>query len=313
MLDKFMESYKLLIAIPLIITILSVGIIVVNGLEEGIELQGGSIANLKINDTSNLNSSSFVEKLKTNLKTDDISILSTSGNTISIQLSSEFNSSKFSSAVGNDAEIVSYNFIGPVLSKKAMTQVYWAIAFAFIFMSITVFIIFRSVAPSLAVIAAALSDIIIAIGGMSIFGIPLSIASVGALLMLIGYSVDTDILLTARILKRKEGTITERAKGAIKTGLTMSLAAIASMVVLYVVTILFIPEASTLSNIAAVLIIGLVADIATTWLMNLGILRWYLGRKNEKSNIKEKDNNKEKSNNKVKSNRKGKSNKKSNR
>ncbi|MGL6298810.1 MAG: protein translocase subunit SecF [Methanobacteriaceae archaeon] len=292
MLDKFMESYKLLIAIPLIITILSVGVIAVNGLEEGIELQGGSIANLKINDTSNLNSSSFVEKLKTNLKTNDISILSSSGNTVAIQLSSEFNASTFSSAVGTDAEIVSYNSIGPVLSKEAMTQVYWALAFAFIFMSITVFIIFRSVAPSLAVIAAALSDIIIAIGGMSIFGIPLSIASVGALLMLIGYSVDTDILLTTRILRRKEGTITERAKDAIKTGLTMSLAAIASMIVLYVVTILFIPEASTLSNIAAVLIIGLVADIATTWLMNLGILRWYVEGKKGKSNSKGKSNKK---------------------
>ncbi|MGL4670071.1 MAG: protein translocase subunit SecF [Methanobacteriaceae archaeon] len=284
MLDKFMESYKLLIAIPLIITILSVGFIAVNGLEEGIELKGGSIANLKINETSNLNSSSFVEKLETNLKTEDISILSSSGNDITIQLSSEFNSSTFSSAVGTDAEIVSYNSIGPVLSKEAMTQVYWALAFAFIFMSITVFIIFRTVAPSLAVIAAALSDIIIAIGGMSLFGIPLSIASVGALLMLIGYSVDTDILLTTRILRRKEGTVTERAKEAIKTGLTMSIAAIASMVLLYLVTIIFIPEASTLSNIAAVLIIGLVADIATTWLMNLGILRWYVGRKNGKSN-----------------------------
>ena len=56
--------------------------------------------------------------------------------------------------------------------------------------------IFRDFVPSIAVITVALSDIIIAIGGMSLFGIPLSVASVGAILMLIGYSVDTDILLT---------------------------------------------------------------------------------------------------------------------
>ncbi len=93
-----------------------------------------------------------------------------------------------------------------MLGEEAMTQVYYALAFAFLFMSITVFIIFRDFVPSLAVILAALSDIIIAIGGMSLFGIPLSVASVGAILMLIGYSVDTDILLTTRILKRKEGT-----------------------------------------------------------------------------------------------------------
>jgi preprotein translocase subunit SecF len=31
-----------------------------------------------------------------------------------------------------------------------------------------------------------------------------------------------------------------------------------------------------LGEIAAVLIIGLVADVVVTWLMNLGILRWYM-------------------------------------
>lgn len=56
----------------------------------------------------------------------------------------------------------------------------------------------------------------------------------------------------------------------------MSISAIASMTALYLVTVFLMPEAQVLSNIAAVLIIGLLADIITTWLMNLGILRWYL-------------------------------------
>lgn len=94
--------------------------------------------------------------------------------------------------------------------------------------------------------------------------------------MLIGYSVDTDILLTTRILKRKEGTVTQRAVEAIKTGLTMAAAAIGSMVALYLVVVFMIPAAQTLADIAAVLIIGLTADILATWLMNLGILRWYV-------------------------------------
>jgi len=143
-------------------------------------------------------------------------------------------------------------------------------------MAITVFIIFRNFVPSIAIILAALSDILIALAGMSLFGIPLSLASVGGILMLIGFSVDTDILLTTRLLKRKEGSITEKAIEAMKTGLTMSITAIAAMASLYLVTIFFIPQAVVLSNIAAVLIIGLVADIIATWLMNLGILRWYL-------------------------------------
>jgi len=36
------------------------------------------------------------------------------------------------------------------------------------------------------------------------------------------------------------------------------------------------PYAQVLDQIAAVLIIGLIADVLATWLMNLGILRWYM-------------------------------------
>ena len=156
-------------------------------------------------------------------------------------------------------------------------------------MAITVFVVFREPVPSVAIILAALCDILIALGGMSIFKIPLSIASVGALLMLIGYSVDTDILLTTRLLKRREGTVEERAKNAMYTGLTMSFAAIAAMGILFVVTKILMPEATTLSNISAVLVIGLIGDILSTWLMNLGILKTYIdwrqSKKQEKYNV----------------------------
>jgi len=274
MLRKILKSYKLLIIIPVIITLISLSLITMIGVDEGIELKGGSIAVLKMNEP--INSSVLESQLKDALKISEVQVISNNGKDITLQMGSEVNSSAFDSALNKKGKIVSYNAIGPVLSEEAMGQIYLAMIFAFIFMSITVFIIFRELVPSLGVILAAVCDIIIAIGGMSLFNIPLSIASVGALLMLIGYSVDTDILLTTRLLKRKEGTVVERAGEAMKTGITMSIAAIASMVVLFLVTIFLIPEASTLSNISAVLIIGLSADIITTWLMNLGILRWYI-------------------------------------
>ena len=199
------------------------------------------------------------------------------------------NSSTFTSAINGKAKVISYNEIGPVLSEEAMGQIYVAMIFAFLFMAITVFVVFREPVPSVAIILAALCDILIALGGMSIFKIPLSIASVGALLMLIGYSVDTDILLTTRLLKRREGTVEERAKNAMYTGLTMSFAAIAAMGILFVVTKILMPEATTLSNISAVLVIGLIGDILSTWLMNLGILKTYIdwrqSKKQEKYNV----------------------------
>lgn len=272
--ERLLESYKPLITIPVVITIIALLLIATMGLNQGIELKGGTVAVIQLDKSVSQNELQSI--ISAGLPNQTVDVKSITNNQATVDIVGDTDVVKLSSTLNGTGTITSYKSVGAVLSQQAMTQIYYALAFAFIFMSITVFIIFRNVVPSLAVIFAALSDIIIAVGGMSLFGIPLSIASVGALLMLIGYSVDTDILLTTRILKRKEGTVTQRAIEAMKTGLTMAAAAIGSMVALYLVVVFMIPAAQTLADIAAVLIIGLVADIMATWLMNLGILRWYV-------------------------------------
>lgn len=275
MIEKLLtSSYKPLIIIPVVITILSLVLVAVNGLPGSIDLDGGSTAVLQLEKP--VSQSELENIISTGLGTPEVDVTSITGTQAQVEIAGNVDVVKLTEVLAGTATIESYRSVGALLSEEALTQVYYALAFAFLFMSITVFVIFRSVVPSLAVIAAAASDIIIAIGGMSLFGIPLSLASVGGLLMLIGYSVDTDILLTTRVLKDKKGTVIERARNALGTGLTMTVAAIGAMVALYLVVVLFIPAASTLADIAAVLIIGLVADLMTTWLMNLGILRWYM-------------------------------------
>ena len=287
MLEKMMENHKILIAIPIILALLSLFLIGFNGLEQGVDLKGGSLAELQL--TGSVTPSELEQTLDANLNTNNIKVTNNGNNKVTVELENNINSSTFTSALDGKAKVISYNEIGPVLSEEAMGQIYIAMLFAFLFMAITVFIVFREPVPSVAIILAALCDILIALGGMSIFKIPLSIASVGALLMLIGYSVDTDILLTTRLLKRREGTVEERAKNAMYTGLTMSFAAIAAMAILFIVTKILMPEATTLSNISAVLVIGLIGDILSTWLMNLGILKTYIdwrqSKKQDKFNV----------------------------
>ena len=282
-----MENHKILIAIPIILALLSLVLIGFNGLEQGVDLKGGSQAELQL--LGSVTPSELEDTLDAKLNTNNIKVTSNGNNKVTVELENNINSSTFTSAINGKAKVISYNEIGPVLSEEAMGQIYVAMIFAFLFMAITVFVVFREPVPSVAIILAALCDILIALGGMSIFKIPLSIASVGALLMLIGYSVDTDILLTTRLLKRREGTVEERAKNAMYTGLTMSFAAIAAMGILFVVTKILMPEATTLSNISAVLVIGLIGDILSTWLMNLGILKTYIdwrqSKKQEKYNV----------------------------
>ncbi len=256
----------------MIISLLYIGVF---GLNQGVELKGGTLATVELKHP--MTESEITNLVKDKLKVNDVQT-SLSGNTATITVSGDLDAAQFSEMFANDFNVLSFKSVGALLSDAAMGQIAYALIFAFLFMSATVFFVFRDFIPSIAIILSALCNISVAVGGMSLFGIPISIASVGALLMLIGYGVDTDILLTTRLLKRREGTVDDRAEGACKTGIVLSITALASMLVLFIVVKIFIPSAQVLADISAVLVMGLISDLMSTWLMNLGILKWHIER-----------------------------------
>jgi preprotein translocase subunit SecF len=173
-----------------------------------------------------------------------------------------------------------YQEITPTLGAFFLSQMETIIIASFILVAIAVFFLFRTPIPSLSVVFGAGNDIIVALGAMGLFGIPLGVASIGGLLMLIGYSIDTDMLSAIRIIKRSEGTPTERAWSTMKTGVTMTSAAIISFGILLIVSYFaFIP---TYFEIASVVLFGLIADLFTTWFGNTVMVLWYKQRKDGK-------------------------------
>ncbi len=174
----------------------------------------------------------------------------------------------------------SYQQISPTLSTYFLGQVEYIILAAFVLISIVVFIIFRSAVPAFSVVFGAGNDIIIALGCMGLLHIPLGLASLGGLLMLIGYSIDTDMLSAVRILKRHDGTPEDRAYSAFKTGTTMTFTAILSFGILFVVSLVaYVP---TYYEISGVVLFGLIGDLFTTWLGNTSMILMYKKRKDGK-------------------------------
>lgn len=163
-------------------------------------------------------------------------------------------------------------FTGPTLGSSFYKQLGTALVFAFIFISIVIFFLFRTVIPSLAVIFAILGDMVITLAIVNFFGISLSAAGIAAFLMLIGFSVDTDILLTSRVLRRREGSVNERIYGAFKTGFFMTFVGLLAVIpAFFIVTGL--PD--SFRQIFLIVGIGLGVDIMNTWLTNASILKWY--------------------------------------
>jgi preprotein translocase subunit SecF len=145
---------------------------------------------------------------------------------------------------------------------------------ALIFLAFAIFLIrtyIKESVPAFAVMLSAFADIIMTLAVVNLIGIKLSTAGIVAFLMLIGYSVDTDILLTTRLLKRKE-SIDKALLGAFKTGTMMTLTSIIAMTAALIVVF---PFASVLNQIFTILLIGLGLDLFNTWITNASIIKWY--------------------------------------
>jgi preprotein translocase subunit SecF len=156
--------------------------------------------------------------------------------------------------------------------SEAQGQALFGLVIAFVGMSIIIAIIFRTFVPSLAIVASAFSDIMVPLALMNLLGIDLTLGAVAALLMLIGYSVDSDILLNNHILRR-HGDFYESTFRAMRTGVSMTVTSIAAMTTMAVVAWLF--GITLLNEIALVLVFGLTTDLLNTYMLNLSLLRWY--------------------------------------
>ena len=163
--------------------------------------------------------------------------------------------------------------IGETFGKTLQSQAVLALIFSFIGMAIVIFVAFRTFVPAVAVVLSAFADMVMTAATMNIVGIPLSLGTLAALLMLIGYSVDSDILLTNRVLKR-QGKLDDKLTGAFRTGIIMTSTTLAAAAAMFIVA--WFGSVMILMEISAVLLIGLIFDVMNTWLTNVGILKWYV-------------------------------------
>ena len=262
--ELYNKYYKILIFIPVALFLISLVIIgnyySQNGdfIKKDVTLTGGLIVTINI----------------------ELSEIGSNKQIVIIIEASELKEEELKPVLENKLDLVlteknySVEEAGSSLGESFYKQMIIAIIIAFILMAVVVLIIFRTIIPSLAVISAALFDIIITISILDLFGVRLSIAGISALLLLIGYSVDTDILLTTRMLKRKEGSVNSRLLSAMKTGLTMTFTTLAAIGVGF-----FVSSSPVLKQMFMIILIGLVIDVLSTYLTNAGILKWYIERK----------------------------------
>lgn len=271
-------NYKIMALIPIILLIVCaiylLFIIQTNQLALDIDFKGGT----QIFATSDKSVDS--NALKTILATYNANVrtaTSVTGNAIFI----DFDASIKAEDVLNTLNQNGYNFkeysvqtIGPILGSSFFQQALIVLAISFIFMAVTIFIMFKNPMPSIFMILTVAADLTETIVFMQIFGIKLSLATFAALLLLIGAAVGDNVLFTTKLLKSDPKDHNEIIKKTFKTGMTMFAA-----VQVAFASLLIIAASTVITQIAAISIMGGVIDVMNSWALNLGLLMLYITRK----------------------------------
>jgi len=267
-------SPQQLVTVPLILLVLSLVLLAINtavtGLPvtPGIDFSGGTAVTLVTSDSKEQLQATFA-----GYPLIDIGEGVGKGKFLKFGTMDDAKYKSLSSLISQNYPDAKVDQIGESFGKTLQSQAVIAMIFSFIGMSIVVFLSFRTFVPSIAVVLSAFADMAMTAAAMNIIGIPLTLGTTAALLMLIGYSVDSDILLTNRVLKR-QGKLHDKLQGAFHTGIIMTTTTFAAATAMFLVS--WFGQVQIIMEISAVLLIGLVADILNTWLTNAGILKWYV-------------------------------------
>jgi preprotein translocase subunit SecF len=261
-----------LVAIPLGLLAVAIGVLVVatvlvgSPVPLGIEFTGGTEMRVVAQDSPSEIQATFDDDVET------ITPIASQANTYQLTFQSDDADPLKQEAEDAGYTVETVNERAASFAADSQRQALIGLLVAFAGMAVLVFLMFRTFIPSIAVVASAFSDIVIPLALMRLFGIELSLGTVAALLMLIGYSVDSDLLLNNHVIRRR-GDFYNSTYRAMRTGVTMTITSIAAMVVMAVVaTLLGIP---LLPKIGIVLVFGLTADLMNTYLLNVSLLRYY--------------------------------------
>jgi preprotein translocase subunit SecF len=273
-------SPQQLVIIPLVVLVISLVLVGLNiastgmPVKPGIDFTGGTAITLDTSDTADQLKETFAGYPLT-----DISVGVNNGKFLKFGAMDDAQFRALTTLISQKYPDAKVDQIGESFGKTLQQQAVIALIFSFIGMALVIFLAFRTFVPATAVVLSAFADMVMTAAAMNIIGIPLTLGTVAALLMLIGYSVDSDILLTNRVLTR-QGKLHDKLKGAFDTGIIMTSTTFAAVTAMFIVS--WIGSVQILMEISAVLLIGLVFDVLNTWLTNAGLLKWYVTKEGGK-------------------------------
>jgi len=283
---NFMAKRKIAAVFSALLLLISIGSIVTQGLNFGIDFTGGTMIELAYEDTANLND--IRSTLETNGYGD--AIVQNFGSVHEVLIRLPVIESENMADLSNDVvaalksvssteiDVRRVEFVGPQVGEELTEQGGLAMLYALIGILIYVSLRFEY-RFAIGSVAALVHDVLLTLGVFSVFQLEFDLTVLAAILAIIGYSLNDTIVVFDRVretfLKMRKGSSEEIVNRALNDTLSRTL--MTSITTLLVVLSLFVFGGEVIHAFSIALLLGIVVGtyssiyIASNVVLSMGV------------------------------------------
>ena len=294
---QFNKFYKFFNTLSLVLIIISFFLLVLKGLNYGVDFKGGTLIELRTSkDNSNI---SKIRDSFNQMNLGDVTVKQF-GNETDFIIKFEKRSSndpnfikniknKLSSSIGNDFDFRRVENVGPKVSSELLKSGIIAICLSLAAMLIYIWIRFEW-QFSLGAIIALLHDVIITIGIFSFLSYEINLSIVAAVLTIVGYSMNDTVVIFDRIREnlKKYSNISITDISNISTNETLSRTLITSTTTLLALFSIYIFGGAILKGFSFAMIVGVIIGTYSSIFVAAPILKYT--NVSQKTILKDEDN-----------------------
>jgi len=284
----FMDYRKNFIILSTITIIISILLLSFKGLNLGIDFKGGTLIEVKINDSDIAELRSILSPHFNDLSLQEFG----DSETIIVRLQNESNIesietvNKVKSLISDKVkEFRRSEFVGPTISSELLWRGLQAISFALIAILIYIWLRFEWQFGFGAVVALA-HDVIFTLGILSLFDVDFSLSSIAAILTIAGYSINDSVVIFDRIREnlRKYKKLDLPDLFNLSINNTLSRTIITSLTTLIALLSLYLLGGEVIKPFAFAMIIGVVVGTYSSIFIAVPTLLIFKFRPQEEDN-----------------------------
>jgi preprotein translocase subunit SecF len=276
------KNYKKFIIVTIVLFIIFIGTILFNYLRNGyilnksIDISGGYITMINNNyHITNQEVNNVLYKINvTNYiiyNTPSIIYIESGEKINTSELIYLFNSYYNIPLSSQDISVQQYSsIVGNIIFNQFVEFVF----ITMVLVGLIIFIAFRVSNVTLNIMSTIAFDILGLLAILSTIKYPIGANGFIAMLMILGFAIDNNVVLSTNIVKEKEKPFIEKVKMSFRVGMLMELIALYTLIILY----LFVPVPSV-REFSIVLFIAIILDLLYYLIGNIPIYKYFESKK----------------------------------